>query len=120
MVSFAANPVVHLELRTDNLARACAFYTRLFGWRTETVHAGARSYLAFDVGGRIDAGVVEHEMARSSWLPYVEIADIEEATRRGRQLGAAVTLTPREGPGGWRSILAPPAGAEIALWEPKT
>ena len=27
----AGHRVVHLELHTDNLPRACAFYTRLFG-----------------------------------------------------------------------------------------
>ena len=27
------NPVVHLELHTPNLGRACAFYDELLGWR---------------------------------------------------------------------------------------
>jgi uncharacterized protein len=115
----AANPVVHLELRTDNLPRACAFYTRLFGWHAETIHVGSGSYLALDVGDRIGAGVVEQVTARPSWLPYVEVADITDASERGRRLGASVVLAPREGAGGWRSILAAPAGAEIALWQPK-
>jgi predicted enzyme related to lactoylglutathione lyase len=114
------DPIVHIELHTDNLPRACAFYTRLFGWQAETLHAGALSYLALEVGGCIQAGVVEHDGPRASWLPYVEIADIAEVTDRGRLLGASVMLEPREGPGGWRSILATPAGGEIALWQPKT
>jgi uncharacterized protein len=119
MTPIAANPVVHLELRTDNLPRACAFYTRLFGWHAETIHVGTGSYVALEVGGRIEAGIAEQETARPSWLPYVEIADIAEATERGRLHGASVALEPREGPGGWRSILTTPAGAEIALWQPK-
>jgi predicted enzyme related to lactoylglutathione lyase len=49
----------------------------------------------------------------------VEVADIEEATERGRALGAAVTLEPREGPAGWRSVLSVPDGAAVALWQPK-
>jgi predicted enzyme related to lactoylglutathione lyase len=28
-------------------------------------------------------------------------------------------LSPREGPAGWRSVVATPAGGEIALWQPK-
>jgi predicted enzyme related to lactoylglutathione lyase len=32
MSAALAHPVVHLELQTSNLARACAFYTGLFGW----------------------------------------------------------------------------------------
>jgi predicted enzyme related to lactoylglutathione lyase len=120
MPPIASNPVVHLELRTDNLPRACAFYTQLFRWHAETVHAGSASYLALEVGDRIEAGVVEHDQAvQALWLPYVEVPDIATATERGRRLGASVTLEPREGPGGWRSILAVPAGAEVALWQPK-
>src|ERR671920_665823 len=45
------------------------------------------------------------------WLPYVEVADVGEATERARALGAAVVLEPREGPAGWRSVVAAaPAG----------
>jgi predicted enzyme related to lactoylglutathione lyase len=114
-----ADPVVHLELRTDNLARACAFYTQLFGWSAETIRTGAGSYLALDMGIGIQGGVSERERVRPQWLPYVEVRDIEQATERGRLLGADVVLPPREGPAGWRSVLAPPAGAQIALWQPK-
>jgi hypothetical protein len=30
-----------------------------------------------------------------------------------------VLLEPREGPAGWRSVVAAPAGAELAFWQPK-
>lgn len=119
MTPIATNPVVHLELRTDNVPRACAFYAGLFGWHADTIHVGSGAYVALEVGDRIEAGVAEHLTARPSWLPYVEIADIGEATERGRLLGASVMLEPREGPAGWRSIVKAPAGAEIALWQPK-
>ena len=113
------NRVVHLELRTGNLARACAFYTQLFGWHAETVHTGSGDYLTLELGEWIQGGVVEHETKRPFWLPYVEVADVAEATERARQLGACVLLNPREGPAGWRSILMAPAGGQIALWQPK-
>lgn len=113
------NPVVHLELQTNNLPRACAFYTQLFRWRAETIRANGSSYLALEIGEEIEGGVVEQERGRPAWLPYVEVADVAEATERGRRLGAAVTLDPREGPAGWRSVLVAPAGAAVALWQPK-
>jgi predicted enzyme related to lactoylglutathione lyase len=113
------NPVVHLELHTGNLSRACAFYTRLFGWRAEKIEVGRASYLALGLGTEIDGGVVEWDSERSVWLPYVEVHDLAGATERARLLGASVLLEPREGPAGWRSVVAAPAGAEIALWEPK-
>jgi predicted enzyme related to lactoylglutathione lyase len=119
MAQCVRNPVVHLELRTGNLARACAFYSRLFGWGAETVHTGSGDYVTLGLGGRIEGGVVEHETGRPFWLPYVEVTDVVEAVERARLLGATVLLPPREGPAGWRSILAVAGGGEIALWQPK-
>jgi len=113
------NPVVHLELRTGNLARAYAFYARLFGWRAQTIHLGSGSYLGLELGTRIEGGVVECEIALAQWLPYVEVAEIHDATERAVLLGAGVILEPREGPAGWRSVVEAPAAGEIALWQPK-
>lgn len=113
------NRVVHLELCTPNLPRACSFYTRLFDWRAETVHIGAGRYLALDLGAAVEGGVAEQDREQPIWLPYVEVADVEAATNRARSLGGSVSLEPREGPAGWRSVVGGPAAAEIALWQPK-
>ena len=111
--------VVHLELRTANLPRACSFYTSMFGWRVEQIRLGSSSYLTVGLGKAIEGGVVEDEAERSLWLPYVEVEDAVAATDRAQALGAAVSLQPREGPGGWRSVIATPSGGEVALWQPK-
>jgi uncharacterized protein len=113
------NPLVHLELRTGNLPRACSFYTQLFGWKAETIHLGSRSYLALALSDRLDGGVVECDTERPLWIPYVQVEDVVKATERAQQLGASVELEPREGPAGWRSVVVAPAGAEVALWQPK-
>ena len=34
-----SNRLVHLELHTGDLSRACAFYGRLCGWRPQEIHA---------------------------------------------------------------------------------
>ncbi len=113
------NPVVHLELHTADLARARAFYAELCGWPEERINAGARSYLALDLARRLGGGIVECEASTPTWLPYVEVAAIETATERARSLGASVLLAPREGPIGWRSVVATRAAGEIAFWQPK-
>jgi predicted enzyme related to lactoylglutathione lyase len=114
-----ANPIVHLELHTSNLARACDFYTRLLGWRAETITVRSGSYLALELGRGIGGGVVEREGGHALWLPYVEVADAAGAADRARLLGAEVLLEPREGPAGWRSVVATEAGGRIAFWQPK-
>ena len=118
----STKPVVHLELHTGNLPRACAFYAELCGWRPDRVEAANGSYLALALGGGsgdIGGGIVECETQRPLWLPYVEVPEIDEATERARDLGAKVLLEPREGPAGWRSVVASPAGAEVAFWQAK-
>jgi len=94
-------------------------WSRSFGWRPERIDTRHGSYLALELGEGIGGGIVECPTERSLWLPYVEVAEIEEATRRARALGAAVLLDSREGPAGWRSVVATPAGAELAFWQPK-
>ena len=114
-----SQPVVHLELHTADLQRARDFFARLCGWRPERIDCRHGSYWALELGGDLDAGIVECATRRSLWLPYVEVADVSAATERARALGASVLLGPREGPAGWRSVVAEAAGGEIALWQPK-
>jgi uncharacterized protein len=112
-------PVVHLELHTGDLQGAREFYSALFEWKQERIDAGHRSYLALELGRGLGGGIVECATDRALWLPYVEVAEIEGATDGARASGATVLLEPREGRGGWRSVIATPAGGEIALWQPK-
>ena len=112
-------PVVHLELHTGDLQRARSFYAELCGWKEEAIDAGECSYLALELGPALGGGIVECATERALWLPYVEVTEIGAATDCARVSGAAVLLEPREGPSGWRSVVATPAAGEIALWQPK-
>src|SRR3954451_11008509 len=117
-----SRPVVHLELHTGDLDRARAFYSELCGWRPEEISAAgaAGSYLALDMGSRrFGGGIVECATDRPVLLPDVEGPEVGGAAERARGLGAAVLLGPREGPAGWRSVVASPAGGEIAFWQQK-
>jgi predicted enzyme related to lactoylglutathione lyase len=120
MIQPSPSPVVHLELHSGNLARACSFYSQVCGWRLERVEVADRAYHALDWGGSLAGGIVECGTERALWLPYVEVACAAEATERAQRLGATVLLGPREGPAGWRSVLTVPDGGEIALWQSKT
>jgi uncharacterized protein len=112
-------PVVHLELHTGDQERACAFYADLCDWPHARVEDPNGSYLALAMGGGLGGGIVECPTKRPLWLPYVEVDRIDHATERARRLGASVLLDSREGPAGWRSVVATPAGGELAFWQPK-
>ena len=112
-------PLVHLELHTGDLSSAQAFYEELCGWRHERIQTATGSYLALELGRSVGGGIVECPTERALWLPYVEVDEIAATTREAQQLGARVLLAPREGPAGWRSVVATPAGGEVAFWQPK-
>jgi predicted enzyme related to lactoylglutathione lyase len=115
----AGNPLVHLELHTGDLHGARELYAELCGWRGEQVETGHGSYLTIEMGRRLGGGIVECETRRPLWLPYVEVPEVAAATERARRLGARILLEPREGPAGWRSVVASSRGGEIAFWQPR-
>jgi predicted enzyme related to lactoylglutathione lyase len=119
VIAPSRHPVVHLELHTGDREGASAFYADLLRWRTERIDAGCASYHALALGGAFGGGIVECATARPVWLPYVEVDRVDEVTDRAGRLGARVLLEPREGPVGWRSVVASPEGGEIAFWQPK-
>jgi predicted enzyme related to lactoylglutathione lyase len=114
-----SRPVVHLELHTGDLPGARSFCADVCGWQTEPVQTPFGSYLALELGGGIGGGIVQCPTQRPLWLPYVEVPEIREMTDRARALGANVLLEPREGPAGWRSVVAGPGAGEIAFWQRK-
>jgi predicted enzyme related to lactoylglutathione lyase len=120
LILCVALPVIHLELHTGDLSGATDFYSQLLGWRPERIEAAGRSYVALDLGGGLSGGMVQCGTDHPGWLPYVPVRAIGAATEQAEQLGAAVLLEPREGPAGWRSVVAAPAAGEVAFWQPKT
>ena len=113
------NPVVHLELHTGDLPQARALYAELCGWHPEWIDTRAGSYLSLKLGNVLGGGIFECGIRRPLWLPYVGVPEIAEVTNRARRLGASVLMEPREGPAGWRSVVATPFGGEIAFWQAK-
>jgi predicted enzyme related to lactoylglutathione lyase len=108
--------LVHLELHTPDRSAARSLYRELLGWRAAPV-AGA--YLSVELGDEVGGGIVECPTRHALWLPYLAVDDVFASTARACELGARVLLRPREGPAGWRSVIATPAGGELAMWQAK-
>jgi len=117
------NPFVHLELSTTDLAKARAFYGKLFDWKLEDVPMGpGDTYTMIKVGEGTGGGMMKQPIpgAPSAWLAYVLVDDIRAATQKAKTLGGQVTKDVTEIPGmGWFSVLVDPTGAAFALWQTK-
>ena len=104
-----ANPFVHVELNTTDVAKAKAFYGKLFEWKLEDVPMGpGATYTMIEVGEGTGGGLMKHPVpgAASAWLAYVLVDDIGAATEKARALGATVAKDVTEVPGaGWFSVI---------------
>ena len=118
-----ANPFVHIELQTKDLAKAKEFYSRLFDWKLEDIPMpDGNSYTMVNVGEGTGGGMFVNPDPNvpPHWLAYVGVDDIRASTDKARDLGATVVRDVMEVEKyGWFSVLIDPTGAVIALWQSK-
>ncbi len=116
-----ANPFVHVELNTTDVAKAKDFYRTLFDWKLEDMPMPNGTYTMIHVGEGTGGGIMQHPVAGapSTWLAYVLVDDIAAATEKAKSLGATVMRDVTEVMGaGWLSIIVDPTGATLGLWKP--
>lgn len=111
------------ELMTKDAAAAKTFYAALFGWKMSDMDmGGGGSYTILkrgskDVGGlmqiRPDMGPVP-----SHWLAYVDVANVDAATKKAGELGATVQVPGMNIPGiGRFGVFQDPTGATLAVFQ---
>jgi uncharacterized protein len=118
-----ANPFVHVELHTNDLPKAKAFYSKLFGWKLQDESMpGGGTYTMIDVGEGTGGGMMTAMPPGSPprWQAYVGVKDIAATTRKAKELGATIMVENMEVGGyGVMSVIVDPTGATLALWQPK-
>jgi uncharacterized protein len=117
-----ANPFVHVELATNDVAKAKAFYGKLFDWKMEDVPMESGAYTMIGVGEGTGGGLMKNPMpnAPSMWLAYVLVDDIQASTKKAKALGGTVMKDVTEVMDmGWLSIIVDPTGAMLGLWKAK-
>jgi predicted enzyme related to lactoylglutathione lyase len=108
------------ELNARDVDVAKAFYSRVFGWDSETHTGGPMPYTEFKLGGASIAGMLPippqaPPQMPSHWLVYFAVDDIDAAAERVRALGGQVMMPRVQSPAGVLSIVADPQGAPFAI-----
>jgi predicted enzyme related to lactoylglutathione lyase len=117
------NPFVHIELMSTDVAKAKAFYGKLFNWQLEDMPMSDMTYTMIKVGEGTGGGLMKNPMpnAPSTWVPYVDVDDLTAATAKAKSLGATVLKENVDVMGhGAFSIITDPTGAILGLWHQKT
>src|ERR1700693_1276841 len=113
-----SNPFIHVELQTQDLAKAKLFYQKLFDWKLEDIPD--MGYTMIHVGEGTGGGMWKNPDNPSQWLAYVLVNEINASTKKDEKIGAKVCKEVTEVPDmGWLSIIMDPTGAAIGLWQTK-
>src|SRR5262245_13878721 len=110
------NPFVHIELSTDNTAKAKSFYNELFQWKTEDMpnEVSGGTYTRIMTGDGASGGIFKKPMpqAPNLWLPYVLVDNVESTLKKAQKLGAQVVVPKTDVPDmGAFGIFTDPTGA---------
>jgi len=110
---------VHLELNTDDVARAREFYRDVLGWDFQDVPIAGESYTQI-VTPRPPAGGIQIKPpgVPSHWMPYVGVDNVREVVARAEASGARIIAGYSAVPGyGAIAIITDPSGATFGVWQ---
>jgi predicted enzyme related to lactoylglutathione lyase len=109
-----------IELATNDVAAARAFYTELFGWTVNEMPMGEGDvYTMFRYAGGDVAAMHGHTGgAPPNWLSYVAVENVDQSTEKAKELGATVVAGPMDVfDAGRMAVLLDTQGAAIAIWQ---
>lgn len=116
------NTCDHIELSTDDPKRAQAFYSKVFGWKFETMPTpgGGGQYLMFRTGETGGGGIAGKQMPGqpTAWMPYITVDSVKATVKAAKANGgsALVEYMP-VGDMGALGIFTDSTGGAIGVWE---
>ena len=110
-------PICHVNIPAPDLAKAKAFYAKVFGWKC-TPMRGMDWYSFWSVGevsGGFDA---DAKPSRGGVTLYLAVADIPAAVRKVQRAGGKAVRPKTEIPGGmgFMATFDDPNGNRMGLW----
>jgi predicted enzyme related to lactoylglutathione lyase len=111
-------PVVHFEIGCRDRVKTAAFFSQLFGWKTQ--EAGPATMIDTGGSGGINGHITAlgHEPHHYVTV-YVQVDDVKAYLDKAQKFGGKTLVPPVEIPTGTFAWLADPEGNTIGLWKPK-
>jgi predicted enzyme related to lactoylglutathione lyase len=111
-----ANPFVHIEIRTRDMAKCKGFYEKVFDWKVSE----QPGYGLIDTGTPPAGGIFPAPPEVPLGVAvYVGVDSIEETVKKLRDAGARIVVEKQEVPGmGWFTTFLDPEGNEMSAWQP--
>ena len=110
------------ELITRDADASADFYTQLFGWTAAKMPMpNGSTYTMFKIGERPVAGMMvppaEAEGAPEMWMSYINVADLDVAVAKAKELGATICMERVDTPMGSFGVVRDPRGVTFAFWQ---
>jgi predicted enzyme related to lactoylglutathione lyase len=98
-----------------------SFYCSLFRWTVKPMDmgGGGAPYRMLMNGQQGVGGVLpaQHARARSAWMSYLSVADVDASAAAAKAAGATVVMPPTDFGGvGRGATLVDPTGATVSIW----
>lgn len=108
------------ELETRDIEGAKAFYTKVFGWKSESMPMPQGEYVMWQNGGQPAAGGQAMgpqfpANVPSHWLVYFAVADTDATVSKAQSLGGNVLVPAMDIDQGRFAVIADPQGAAFGV-----
>ena len=111
-----ANPIVHIEFSSRNVAACKQFYESLFGWKFQ--YDPKMNYHSWETGTPPGGGMFQNDQMPPGINVYVGVDDVDQALQKAQSLGATVMRWKEEIPGiGWFGMFRDPEGIPLAVYK---
>ncbi len=106
------NPIVHWELMVNDVAKAMAFYRRVFDWSLDA----AGEYAMIKTGGAVEGGMMARPpSAPASLNTYFAVDDLDRTLRDVVEAGGRVLVPRTQIPPGWFAMFLDPDGIPVGI-----
>ncbi|MDM7934276.1 MAG: VOC family protein [Methanothrix sp.] len=107
--------IVHFEVPADDLQRAKAFYSSLFGWKIEEVPG--MEYMMIDTFG-LGGGMMKRVHPGQQIIDYIGVPSVDEYSAKVVELGGEVLVPKKAVPGmGYFVICMDTEKNVFGIWE---
>ena len=108
--------IVHFEIPADDIQRAKAFYSSLFGWMIEGMHG--MDYMMIDVYGAPGGGMMKRMHPDQQITSYIGVPSVDEYAAKVEKLGGKIIVPKNAVPGmGYFVICMDTENNAFGIWE---
>ncbi|WP_413319883.1 VOC family protein [Agrococcus sp. 1P02AA] len=114
----AHGDITHIEIPVNDLTKATAFYSDLFGWQIAEME-GFEGYPMFQAPNGVSGGALtQREEGFTQPRSMVEVDSIEDTLAKATARGATVVVERSEiTPTSWWAVFADVDGNQVGLFE---